>query len=299
MKCSCRIEAFLKSHHRLKVHSIYRHTVNVMADGQLIAFHQENIPLTPLSVSLPLYQYEFALFSQEAERKGMIWLEEEEEQVCLRTGAFNREIGGFQSWEDQMHLSLTVVKRDGLYNKILSLLGKKQGLQGFSDSAVCQKKRKEDSLMTAILREKTGLLLAESKEEGAGLFQEQIFSLIGLGQGLTPSGDDFLTGLFLAFLICPAEEISQPLAEKKEILFRTVKENLDRTNEISRAYLLSAMQGRFGENYHALLASEKEISEKETEALLEKISQTGHSSGIDTLNGLAVGLELIRKEKDK
>lgn len=296
MKCSCRIEALLNNHHRLKVHSIYRHTVNVLADGQLLAFHQENIPLTPLSVSLPLYPYEFALFSQEAERKGLIWLEEEGGQFFLRTGAFNREVGRIQSWEDRISLSLPAEKRKLLHDHILSLLSKKKELQGFSDSALCQEKRKEDSFITAALREKTGLLLGEKKEEGTEKFKEQIFSLIGLGQGLTPSGDDFLTGLFLAFLLCPAEEISQTLAEKKEMLFQTVKENLDRTNEISRAYLFSAMEGRFGENYHALLASEKE---KETVEILEKISQTGHSSGIDTLNGLAVGLELIRKDRDK
>ncbi len=285
------------------MHSIYRHTVNVIAGRELLAFHQENIPLTPLSVSLPLYPYEFALLSQEAEERGVIWLEEEGDSYCLRAGVFNREIGSCLTWEDQVRRSLPAEKRKELYDKILLLLGQKKDLQGLSDSALRVKKCEEDSPLTAYLREKAGLFLsyrkllshyAKEKGQEEEAFQELVFSLLGLGQGLTPSGDDFLTGMMLAFWICPKEELNSALEQKRRILFQTVEKNLERTNDISKAYLHCALEGRFGESYHALLAEEKEEGQAE---VLEEIARVGHSSGIDTLNGLAIGLEMIRRQQ--
>lgn len=121
--------------------------------------------------------------------------------------------------------------------------------------------------------------------------------LIGLGIGLTPSGDDFLCG-FLAGLrlsdpaawhaVLP-EKVSS--ADEKSVFLSLMGQHilhaLDRTNEISAAFLRCAVLGQFSAPIHLLKDPNVTV-----ECIYQAFSGIGHSSGIDTLCGLYTALHL-------
>ena len=390
MKCTYRAAELLKGNKKLKVHSVYRHTVNVAVNGRILAFHRDTIPSTPLSLALPFTEEEFEHFEREAKRTGQInmhishedgrlfssietqqnetvnFCEAEElsaklsDRYCwINVGNFKQNAGKIILWEDRLDRqakpnqleksglesesqklnsvkseSENYLKKDcmnqenkNMIENILSVLlpelTQNYQLGGFSDCAVTTEKRKDDSFITQILREKTAAILSkdilgDTLKNNETNFERLICSFIGLGPGLTPSGDDFLTGILLAFSLekniktCIETDIGIDIREntgaktdrkivapktkyldkKHQQICKVVSENLDRTNDISKEYLLCAMENRFGELYHKL--QEELYHSNVPEDIFCRIIHTGHSSGLDTLNGLAVGLKMIR-----
>ena len=109
--------------------------------------------------------------------------------------------------------------------------------------------------------------------------------LVGLGPGLTPSGDDFIAG-YLAALWSRAgfesgiDAMLPSLADALAPLFL-------RTNAISRQMLSDAVQGRFAErlvDVTRAVANAGDVVDASAHALA-----SGHSSGADTLCGLLFG----------
>jgi hypothetical protein len=113
--------------------------------------------------------------------------------------------------------------------------------------------------------------------------------LIGLGTGLTPSGDDLLVG-YLTGLWCTLRKKTdrRRFATK---LGRTIIDLSQGTNDISRTYLYHAAQGQVT-NHLVTLA--QAISQGEASKRLLDIAETamqaGHTSGMDSVTGLLLGL---------
>lgn len=118
--------------------------------------------------------------------------------------------------------------------------------------------------------------------------------LIGLGSGLTPAGDDLLAG-YLTGLWCAINE--KP--ERQEFvsgLGRRIVRLSRRTNDISRTYLYHAARGQVSSRLAALAEA---ISQWGTgQSLLtiaENAMRVGHTSGMDAVTGLLLGLAAWRK----
>ena len=116
-----------------------------------------------------------------------------------------------------------------------------------------------------------------------------IESLIGLGSGLTPSGDDLLVG-YLAGLWCAVRDASER-AQFVSDLGREVIRFSTQTNDISRTYLYHAAHGQVT----SLLANLAEAicrGEKGERLLVAAGSamRVGHTSGMDAVTGLLTGL---------
>lgn len=118
---------------------------------------------------------------------------------------------------------------------------------------------------------------------------KQGLDLIGLGIGLTPSGDDFLGGLMVASKALGAGAVFDPLAAWVRAKVGA------RTSTISRAHLLAACEGEAAAPLHdaieALLRPDARIEEA-----LNAVAEMGHSSGWDAFAGVyaactALGLE--------
>ncbi len=110
-------------------------------------------------------------------------------------------------------------------------------------------------------------LAAGAHASGCGL-------LCGLGQGLTPSGDDFLCGWMLALYL---------QGRPRETLLQHARG----THRIARAYLRAAAAGFASEAWHRLAAS---LSEGDWEAAAREVLSVGETSGADTLAGFLAGL---------
>lgn len=116
-------------------------------------------------------------------------------------------------------------------------------------------------------------------------------SLIGLGLGLTPSGDDLLVG-FLAGLWCTIQEHSER-AQLISRLGETIINLSNKTNDISRTYLYHAARGQVSSRLANL--ADAICHGEDPEQLLE-IAETamsvGHTSGMDAVSGLLAGLSV-------
>lgn len=126
---------------------------------------------------------------------------------------------------------------------------------------------------------------------------QAVSGLVGLGPGLTPSGDDLLAGMLVALLAMP-DTASQPSVD---LLARCVTRHAaEKTNRISSAMLEQSAKGNGSAAQHRLLRcllgvdTQPDISR----ATLELI-QVGHTSGWDTLAGILLGIHVsLRMNQD-
>jgi len=113
-----------------------------------------------------------------------------------------------------------------------------------------------------------------------------VFDFIGKGQGLTPSGDDFLVGLLA---------LNSRVNFLVDSVFVTIKKCIDdrRTTDVSMAYLNAALKGQFSTSIVKVIRSLDNTIE--LSLALEELSKTGHSSGNDTISGIYYGLQNLIK----
>jgi hypothetical protein len=109
-------------------------------------------------------------------------------------------------------------------------------------------------------------------------------ALVGLGPGQTPSGDDLLAGLLVAWwrLDAPAAEaLGQAVLRAAE----------GRTTDLGLHRLRYAAQGELDERSEVALAALLS-GDPDADVAIRDLLRYGHSSGLDTLVGLACGLLL-------
>jgi hypothetical protein len=105
--------------------------------------------------------------------------------------------------------------------------------------------------------------------------------LIGLGPGLTPSGDDFLCGAMATLRYLGRGEVAGRLAE------RVLPPARSGTSLISACYLRCAAQGEASEVLFNVLACVVSGGKDGLDAHLDAVDAVGHTSGWDSLAGAA------------
>lgn len=118
-------------------------------------------------------------------------------------------------------------------------------------------------------------------------------SLIGLGPGLTPSGDDYLLGLF-AVLNLAGGPCAGWLCGGRDVLDVS---SLHATHRISQAALLHAARGRVRASIAALLQAVVHGS-GDLGIALERVLAIGSTSGADIVRGIVDGLHLQASNKE-
>lgn len=114
---------------------------------------------------------------------------------------------------------------------------------------------------------------------------------IGLGEGLTPSGDDFIVGLCWVMTVDPMLCTTTLLPLVRQVLGSC----LEKTNFISGQMLRYAVEARFTEPLVRLARADNRT---DLRAVFEDIAAFGHTSGLDTLCGLSVGLDISARLKN-
>jgi len=111
--------------------------------------------------------------------------------------------------------------------------------------------------------------------------------LIGLGPGLTPSGDDVLCGILVGLHATGQSGLAGRLAEA------VIREAADGTGMISAAHLGCACQGLGSQALHEALTALVTCNAEALDGALDALSRTGHSSGFDGLAGLVACLAVM------
>ena len=237
------------------VHSVYRNTVNIIVNDHLLALQTLGSPFSPISLITDLDASEF------------ITSDVHEGQIV----AFDYTDATVVDLAPTMKIPHKI--RHELYKKFSRII-QASDTNGFD--LIFQ--------MSPSVNQDLVLSVAETKIHMANtLFHKEqyleashvISELVGLGIGLTPSGDDFLCGILAGFHIQGLED-----SRKVECLREAIRERLSRTNEISRAFLESALSGHFSQAVNALWNNPDE------EEIAKMFNSIGHSSGMDTLCGI-------------
>jgi len=118
-----------------------------------------------------------------------------------------------------------------------------------------------------------------------GSAPEEAAILVGMGNGLTPAGDDLIGGALIALRAVGRRRIGDRVAEWALRLART------RTNRISLAHLQCAASGQGHEALHlalsAILAGQENLGKE-----LSSLRRVGHTSGMDALSGALLALDV-------
>ena len=127
--------------------------------------------------------------------------------------------------------------------------------------------------------------------KSSSLPPKQIVRLLGLGPGLTPSGDDFLVGLFIALSLCGRRD----LVSVVDRMIRPLIAQL--TGPISRLHILAAIDGEGSERFHRMLNAVLIGDYRTTSLQLRSVCLIGDTSGWDALAGaVTVFRELIHAQ---
>ena len=135
------------------------------------------------------------------------------------------------------------------------------------------------------------LNLGESLRNGnANALRNAVSRLVGLGPGLTPSGDDFLCG-FLAAAHC------QPIVRVGRLpeLNQAIMAGLKKTNSISATFLHCAINGEVCcalYDFAKAISSGVDLNDK-----LNRLCTIGHSSGMDIATGFLYGLKIWKQQQ--
>lgn len=119
------------------------------------------------------------------------------------------------------------------------------------------------------------------EKQNQALIVDGAAALAGLGQGLTPTGDDFLLGAMIALWLKNIDI---------NILDLIVQTAVSRTTLLSSAWLKAAGRGEFVAAWHDFFAG---LEDGGWQTAVHKILQIGHSSGNDALLGFTAVLEQL------
>ncbi len=141
--------------------------------------------------------------------------------------------------------------------------------------------------MTAMLELRARMVCAALSRRDLSAACAHAQAMVGLGPGLTPSGDDFLVGLF-AVLQLPGNP-----AHCHESFCMAVIADVERhTNAISAAALKAAARGQVRECIQALLGELMTGTPEAVAAALAPVLAIGSTSGADIVAGIVAGFEV-------
>ncbi|WP_066067635.1 DUF2877 domain-containing protein [Neobacillus soli] len=116
------------------------------------------------------------------------------------------------------------------------------------------------------------------------LIEKTLRFFLGRGKGLTPSGDDMIVGL-LAF-----DATSHFISA---LFYKQLSELLESepiTTDVSREYLRYAIRHEFGSTVTELVNSLASGDNSTFNKAFQNLLEVGHSSGLDTLFGILIGM---------
>ncbi len=125
---------------------------------------------------------------------------------------------------------------------------------------------------------------------------EHVCNLIGLGEGLTPSGDDFLSGMLVTFQWINRTIGLNPILRKVvERMIKCITKCWHKTTPISKQMFSRAIVGELNSYVHELLKGVIQGDPVKALSGLERTSRIGGTSGKDIILGVLLAFVLFLK----
>ena len=284
----------------LYVHSIYERTINLMLDGQLIALQIADSPVSPISIILPLD--ETGLDRLKIKSNSPVSIDDTNLLIGKNSISLDHAYDVYDDTLYEHNCSSSL--KDVVWQLIIS-----SGRDGFSTLVKSQNTPDDIALSYA----KKKLIDAESicsimtygnsaeeptKSNQLNKLCDSLSGLIGVGTGLTPGGDDFMTGVLSTFKALPQCFNSRLISS----LSNSICSRRNNTNEISSAFIDCALRGQFSkaiiDMYETVCSDNVQapgIEQDKIDNLLDSFLDIGHTSGIDTLTGIYWSMKHLSK----
>ena len=197
-----------------------------------------------------------------------------------------------QLWRPEVHWECLATQRRRLEDSLAALRGwlsqndVAKGLLDLSTSQFAPAGTRSPHNLAFLARARAGIngLLHALQDGDRSGIRESAALLAGLGPGLTPAGDDYLVGLMAGLRVWPGPLENSGLSpdEACQIIFEATE---SRTTLLSRAFLHSAKEGLFGEDWHELLAALAGGEATGIQRAARRVLSSGATSGADALAG--------------
>lgn len=258
----------------MNVHSIYQSTINFSHNKKIYSLHHRDIPLNPMSIILNLDQKSFGELFRDVN------LVEVRDQSLIIN---NLPIKIVQANEVNCNLNQTIKESKASLDNIQKFY---QNLFNFLTNL-----SRQSEYFGAIYEKTpqnyyTARLKPIIKSKDINVISKALISIIGLGKGLTPAGDDIVCGIISSLQI----NLDAIDIYKINLIISNIKlaiNHQELTSDISKQFIDYALDGQHSELVNRLyqaIANNQEI-----EKILEQISNIGFSSGIDFLTGMYIG----------
>jgi Protein of unknown function (DUF2877) len=282
MWCAKSIGEAVARHAAGTVHSVFRHACNIeTAGGGLVTLLASSKGNSAHGIRLAhaVAPLDARLF---AGQKVVI----EQALLCVPDAAVRIDLSGASVWRGEI-AAVHVDASARALSQVRSTLCERAGVHGFA--AVLFAARPADSAIGLALQARLSSALpalaqATASQDSAAVAGTAA-QLVGLGPGLTPSGDDFLTGYLAALRSRGRAECG--IAALLKGLDICLTPLFPRTNAISRQMLRDAVQGRFAEHLVELVNAVAHA--RDVVGATVRVLETGYSSGADTVCGLLFG----------
>ena len=265
---------FLKACAEGSVHSVYKKTINFILDRQLLALQAADSPLSPLSLIANLKEYEMGVLPISVRDRVAV------SESRIHIGSVSFSFSEAKTPDTYLYQRLSEEELVSLISRIQTGLSRHTGpgLSGIFQAST-------DSEPPALILDAARHYASTARDLfRIGDFKQaasELTRFIGLGPGLTPSGDDFLCGIFAGLMLRYPD--GHPF---QAVLREAVSCHLSGTNDISSAFLRCAFNGQFSQAVISLATLPS------SEALSQSFLALGHSSGLDTLCGIYYALTL-------
>ncbi len=263
-----------------RVHSVYRKTINIQIGTYLLALQAASSPISPVSLITELNAPSMEILPVFPDLS--VRISEDTLSIYSSDSVFHFYFSKADIYESELSS-----KSPWLTRNMLKSILEHSSTGGFCTifAAPCikgQENNLEMDLVTAAAKHRltvchTSIQIADYKKAA-----DELVSLIGLGIGLTPSGDDFLCGVLAGLILTGNSD--HPFTS---VLKEKIRANLSNTNDISRTFLSCALSSQFGKPVKDL------VFPSSPEDILASFEAVGHSSGIDSLCGIYYAFTLI------
>jgi hypothetical protein len=261
------------------IQSFFEHSWNGIRQNSLLSIHPRAYPANPYGLILDLSPDEFKqkfanakfvrLSKNTLEINGVV-----EPIEIIQTKALSLKDLIQQPLSSQMHLEIL----DQLQN-LIDQYGEKSPLDVRFHGP---NSLKLNHYLKAVQTATTDKKLIQS-----------LVQLVGRGQGLTPTGDDFIIGFLASLWYHKATELIDVIANG---LHPPLNDSAT-TTFISRHYLLASLNGYFVEWFVEIY--QNLLQQTSIQTPLNNIANMGHSSGLDTIYGLYEGFLWIQRKEIK
>lgn len=263
------------------VHSTFNRTVNIHCydDGELYTIGCNQIDNAPNTLIIDLQNFE----GMKVDVNDQVY---SANNIITIDNKMSIKLDNAKCWEGRLPAypaNTDILKKN--MNKMKQYI-EAHGKRGGINSKLVDKNPFEHEL-SRMIHERTDLLLTALLNKHMKEAVQHAVSLLGLGPGLTPSGDDFLVGLFTVFHL-----EKSPYFSYKWFCREVEKVAKTATNDISYMALKKASIGKVRETIISLTDALLYGNEKELIFSLKQVLNIGSSSGTDIALGILFGLEV-------